>query len=222
MTGVIDPAVHRPVMNWAPHTAPSILEEARRRFRIRMIAGKGRAAAEDATALCDEMLAATQNMFCPSVGQTELTVSCCRSDMVIINGAMLPGGPWAGHLYDGDRLLLYCITAGATREELWRACGEDPVLAAAAHLLGSEVNFALGRTFDRSLRAQSQHHCWHKIALLSSETRSHDRCRWDPKVGHSFFTAFAAPGSPVSITESGSFDPVHTVLGLFRQSAHHP
>lgn len=221
MNSSTDSTVQRPVINWARPVAAPILEEARRRFRMRMISGRGHASTCDAQALTEEMLSATENLFCPLLGQVELTVDCCRSEMVIVSGAMLPAGPWAGYLYEGDTLLLYCLSAGATRVELWRACREDPVLAAAAHLLGSEIAFAVGRRLDLLLRAQSRTIRWQKIALMSSESRASDRCRWDPKIGHAFFTTFAAQESPVFITESGSFDPVHTVLGLFRRTMRH-
>jgi hypothetical protein len=222
MISIMDPVVHRPVIYWSREVSVPILDEARRRVRIRMLSGRGHASADDAKSLTDEMLRATEDLFHPTVGQTELTVSCCRADLVIISGAMIPSGPWAGHLYDGDSLLLYCLSAGATRAELWRACDDDPVLAAAAHLLGSEISFAITRWFDRNLRKQSPRNPWQKIALLSSESPQTERCPWDPKVGHAFFTTFTGQESPVFITESGSFDPVHTVLGLFRRNVRHP
>ena len=221
---MISPAstlVAQPVIRWSEPVAEPILEEARRRFRLRMHSGRGHADSGDAQELIDEMLAVTSTVFTPIVGQVELAFNKLDADVVVVNGVKLPAGPWAGHLYEGDTLLLYCLSAGARRADIWRACNEDPILASTAHLLGSEIAFAVGRQFDRSLRTQDPRRRWQRIALLKAEQESHERCRWDPRVGHAFFTSFAAQQAPIVISESGSFDPVHTVLGLFRRAAHH-
>ena len=219
MSHQVEHTLQTATLHWSPMTRNLILPEAEKRFSNRLQMGKGLCSSDDAHFLTEEVLSKTLQFFCPTVGQVDLRVEALTPDKVLAGGSFFSQGPWSSGLRKGDSLRLYCLSAGAAGHRLWQACGEDPVLAAATHLLGNEIVYALGRSFDRMVRNDNQEGKWFKLALLSTGRQKNTRCEWDPVVGRDFFKAFAGADAPVSISQAGSFDPTHTVLGLFWRSS---
>ena len=201
---------------WTKPNAEAILSEATRRFRTRMLSSRGQAGEDDAAALADETIAIAPKLFSPLFGQIDLPVQQISETEIFIKDLRFAAGSWSTRLHEGDVLRMYCLSAGARGADVWQHSNEDYVLASTLHLLGSEIVYAIGRGFDKAIRSEKpDRNYWQKLALLSREESTADYCKWDPAVGHSFFTKFVGNDQPVSITSEGSFDPIHTVLGLY-------
>jgi hypothetical protein len=205
-----------PVLCWKTIPADRVIPAATRNFRARMC-GSPNICQKEAGQLADEVIARMTPILKPVIGECDLLVDAPQGDSVRVSGCSIPGGTWAARVTPGDPLKLYCLTSGSRLREAEAACSHDPVLSATAHLFGSEIIFEMTRLYDRRLR-HDPHARWRKLGLMSGDGYENSRCRWDPGIGRALFRSFAGGGAPVFMTEAGSFDPVHSVLGMFCRS----
>jgi hypothetical protein len=201
------------VLQWNEIPVENVLPAAIRNYHSRMCASAN-VCKEEAAQLADEVVQRMQPHLKPMIGEVDLHVDAFGEQNAIISGHAIPGGVWATRIDLKSTVKLYCLSSGCRLQDTALACEGDLLLASAAHLLGSEVIFELTRMFDRGLR-QDPLARWRKLGLISQEVFVNSRCRWDPAVGTAFFRAFTDHAAPVTMSDEGAFDPVHSLLGLF-------
>lgn len=79
--------------------------------------------------------------------------------------------------------------------------------------LGSEVLFALGREVKQHLRARCRDGRLRQIPILTSALCGQRRI-WEPSSVQALLTVFDGLDSGVSVTDTGCFSPLNSLLGL--------
>ena len=198
----------RAALTWKTLPRNLLLPQAAERFRYRMVE-KIKGDREGAESLAQEVLEIAAPLFHPVSALVDLKVDAITPESVVLGGRELPGGRWTKRLGRGDAVRLYCLSAGGRQSELSGACGGDSILESALHLFGCEVVFSINKHFSHEIHTDG----WQTVGLYANYSGNATRS-FDPALVRSMYLAFSGPDSPVRVTDGGSFDPVHTVLGL--------
>ncbi|MCV0428358.1 MAG: hypothetical protein K5905_23115 [Roseibium sp.] len=116
-------------------------------------------------------------------------------------------------LSNGANVTAYLLTLGYSQEEAFKRLAHDYAVHHVQTDLASEVLFALGRYSYRMQKMNSAGRKVRQVPVLTSDLCGKQKT-WDPKSVQSLIECFEEIDHGVSVTDSGCFRPLHSLLGL--------
>jgi hypothetical protein len=135
-------------------------------------------------------------------------------DDILIGGSLALRNPaLARDLRREGRLTAGLASLGYDQELAFAWAEGDYALHHVQTDLARETLFALQRASDRACRAR--HPGWRLVCVpVQAEAACGERRLWDPAAVQSLLALFPAQDCPVTLTETGFFRPLHSVLRL--------
>jgi hypothetical protein len=159
------------------------------------------------SAACLVALARPEAFFMPVEAHAEHGGAC------IANRVTLEGEDIARAVAKGGRVVAYLLTLNYTQADAFDWLGRDYAAHHVQSDLGSEVLFALGRAAHRRFQACHPGRTLRRIPVTASDACGQSRV-WDPARVQALLSVFDAATPGVSVTATGCFQPLNSILGL--------
>lgn len=156
---------------------------------------------------CIMALARPQALFMP-VG-----VHVAAGQSQIADRVTLADDALARDVADGGRVIAYLLTLNYSQSSAFDWLGGDYAAHHVVSDLGNEVLFALGRAAHRLLQARHPNDRLRRIPVMASDVCGLPRV-WDPARVQALLSVFDTANPGVSVTDTGCFQPLNSILGL--------
>ncbi len=189
------------------------LTRLRRRKAYLRVLSRGGDRAEGLVAWLAEADACLRELSRPELVLKRVSATVAECGVVIGDRVKLDGEDLARDVARGGRVSTYLLTLGFSQSDAFEALGRD---YAAHHVqtdLAGEVLFELGRHSHRLQRAQSPGARLRRVPVQASDLCG-GRKVWDPDRVHALISCFDGFNPGVTVTETGCFQPLNSLLGL--------
>lgn len=177
------------------------------------LAAKGGARAMALHGWLDQAADCVAALARPVAVRIALPVRATATGVMIAETVAVDDGAIAAEVAAGGRASACLSTLGYGQKAAFERLGRDYALHHVQTDLAREVLFALARAADRDERARMP-----GCRLRRIPVQAHGLCGqrhlWDPAQVQALIAAFGAANPGVRLTDSGFFDPLHSLLSL--------
>lgn len=149
----------------------------------------------------------------PTIALKPVKVSSLGAGVHIADRVQVDDPNLAADISSGGAVTAYLITLGFSQKAAFDWLDGDYGAHHVLSDLSNEVLFELGRTAHRIQREQRPEARLKRISILVSEICGQGKI-WDPQKVQTLLGVFDDAGLDVSVTDTGCFQPLNTLLGL--------
>ncbi len=195
----------------------SLVNQARARIerqaRYATALSRGGARASALRALLDRACQCVTALSCPQDLRIPVEAETDGDDILIARSVELRNPTLARDLRRAGRLSAGLCSLGYDQDAAFDWAERDYAVHHVQTDLARETLFAFARASDRAFRAP--HPGWRLIRVpVQAEAACGERRLWDPAAVQALLAQFPTHSCPVSLTDTGFFRPLHTVLRL--------
>jgi len=192
--------------------APALARLKRQKQYARPLTGGGRRV-EGLLAWLDQAATCIETLAKPEFTMLPTQVSA-TSDAITIEGQVtLEGDDLAAAIHRGGRITVYVVTLGFSQAQAFDWLGGDYGAQHVQSDLSNEVLFALGRYTHALHSDQAPGERLRRVPVQAGAQCGQARY-WDPAKVMALMEVFGENNPGVSVTETGCFQPLNSMLGL--------